>query len=159
MNNHDLESIRLDETLLERISPQFKDLMLDIQEVIKHSSDPVFLAVLLFKLAKEREETNKLFEQINQKYDKVMFELKNSPPATQASSYHLPSKEEYSILCETDDKIMKFIEEKGRASAQEVQKEFGYKGQNGASARLNKLHKEGYLKKIQAGKTVFFIPR
>jgi hypothetical protein len=65
----------------------------------------------------------------------------------------------YNILPEIDDKIISFIKVKQKVDAEMVQNEFNYKGSNAASQRLNKLVNNGYLRKVQAGRKVYFIVR
>jgi hypothetical protein len=62
MTNHDnsqydASKLLADLNAVKRISPEFSDLSVDIQEIMKESSNPAFLAALLFKLTKERETT------------------------------------------------------------------------------------------------------
>ncbi|MBI3588431.1 winged helix-turn-helix transcriptional regulator [Candidatus Micrarchaeota archaeon] len=60
------------------------------------------------------------------------------------------------MLCEVDERIVSFISRKGRASASQVKSRLGYRGSNAASSRLNALARQGYLRKIRAGRTVYF---
>lgn len=133
-----------------KLSPKFDELTLDIHEIFQQSKDPFFVSMLLFKLAQEREATNKILNEINDKFDRIMLELKTkSLPET---------KEENSfvLLADQDKKIMDLISKKNAVNATEIQKELNYKGINAASQRLNKLFKEGYLKKAQSGKKVLY---
>lgn len=159
MTNHDSirdiskDNIELSE-VLKKVAPEFAELSVDIKEVAKFHNDPMFLAMLLFKLTKEREETNKLLERIDEKFDKLMLMLKTQP--YYGVSPETPVKE-FEVLSEQDEKIMQLTESRGQITIDDVQKALNYKAQNGASQRLNKLFKEGHLKKIKAGKKVFFI--
>ena len=163
MNAHDefMELLKSKE-LIEKISPKFNELTLDIQQVFEHSKNPLLLGALLFKLAEERDKTNKLLEQLNDKYDKIMFELKTK--ALGSSEDQTPQLEHITsgtnnkivLMPEQDQKILRFIEEKGPTSAADIQTMLSYKGKNAACQRLNKLAKEGLLKKVQSGKKVLF---
>jgi hypothetical protein len=64
------------------------------------------------------------------------------------------------MLPEIDERIVGYIREKGKASADDVRIKFNYKGTNAASARLNRLYSMGIIDKAQAGKRVyFFLPQ
>lgn len=157
MTNHDnlrnkSDSIELSE-VLKKVAPDFSELSLDIKEVAKFSSDPMFISLLLFKLTKEREKTNKLLERLEDKYDKLMLMLK-----TQSHYEAKASQKEFEVLSAQDETIVQLAEAKGQITCEDVQKALNYKAQNGASQRLNKLFKEGHLKKVRSGRKVFFIP-
>ncbi len=155
MNNHDMfEELLKSRETVKKLSPKFDELTMDIHEVFQQSKDPMFVAMLLFKLAQEREATNKILNDINEKYDKIMLELKTGSPS------EVKEENSFVLLAEQDKKIMDLISEKNAVTASEVQSKLDYKGVNAASQRLNKLFKEGYLKKAQSGKKVlYFIKR
>src|SRR3989344_23938 len=160
MTNHDtIRDLEQQKQLLEKLNPKFNDLTLDIQEVMANSQDPVYIAALLFKVAEERQHANKLLEAINDKFDKIMFALKtqnlNNEPAQQMQNL----QNKFEILPEQDQAIVKFIEEKGSATALDIMGLMRYRGLNAASQRINKLFKEGYLKKVQSGKKVLFLAK
>jgi len=164
MNAHDefIELLKSKE-LIEKVSPKFNELTLDIQQVFEHSKNPLLLGALLFKLAEERDKTNKLLEQLNDKYDKIMFELKTkalgeSVDQTPRIEQKLAvgASDKIVLLPEQDQKILRLIEEKGPTSAEAVQSMLSYKGKNAACQRLNKLSREGLLRKVQSGKKVLF---
>jgi uncharacterized membrane protein len=155
MNNHDMfnELLKSRETV-KKLDPKFDELTMDLHELFQQSKDPFFVSMLLFKLAQEREATNKILNEINDKFDKMMLEFKTKglPETREENSFVL--------LAEQDKKIMDLVTKKNAVTAGEVQTELNYKGVNAASQRLNKLFKEGYLKKAQSGKKVlYFIKR
>ena len=166
MQSHDndkgLGNILENSDLLKKISPKFNELSMDIQEVYKHSNDPMFIAVLLFKLAEEREKTNKILEKIFDKYDEIMLKLKterlHSVEASLTPTHHTqnPSTQ---VLPEQDQMIVHLAHTRGQISAEEVRAELGYKGKNAASQRLNKLFKDGHLRKVQSGRKVLYLAR
>jgi hypothetical protein len=161
MAGHDsikgLEDLFESEEAIKKISPKFAELTLDLKEVSKHCKNPMFMAVLLFKLADEREKTNKMLDQIHDKFDQVMFRLKTteSGTETQQREQELPS----SMLSEQDQMIMHMVQTNGKATAEEIKAELGYKGRNAASQRLNRLFKDGHLRKLQSGRKVFYLAR
>lgn len=160
MKNHDLiRGLEEQKQLIEQISPQFSQLTLDLDEILEKSSDPKFVAALLFRLAQERQKTNEVLEQINEKFDKMMFELKTKATAEPEQAQSQANTGVFSVLAEQDQSILKFIEHEGKATAEEIKQVMNYKGLNAASQRLNKLFREGYLKKVQAGKKVLYLTK
>jgi hypothetical protein len=55
-----------------------------------------------------------------------------------------------------DAKILQIIQVKELACADHIMKEMGYKGRNAASARLNKLYRQGLLERHQLGHRVYY---
>lgn len=154
MNNHDTSNYSADKLLtdlnaVKRISPEFSDLSIDMQEVLKESSNPAFLAALLFKLVKEREETNKILADMNAKFSKIEEMLKSN-----SSNSHTNLEE--NVLSEPDQHIMQMIDENGMVCAQDITQRLAYRKSNAASQRLNKLVREGHLKRIRSGRKVLF---
>ncbi|MEK6973128.1 MAG: hypothetical protein AABW72_03755 [archaeon] len=161
MTNHDIavsgkmNNEQLSE-LLKKVAPQYSELSLDVSDVAKFANDPVFLAMLMFQLTKERERTNQLLERLEEKFDKIMLILKTK--GIESSTLNTQNTQQsFEVLPEQDEKILHLAELKKRITCEEVQVELGYKGHNGASQRLNKLMKEGHLKKVKAGRKVYFV--
>jgi uncharacterized membrane protein len=151
MTNHDwTQDLEANKEVVEEINKQFNEYNFDFHEIMQHSKDPVFLAALMFKVAQERKQTNDLLVKLNAKYDKILKRLEANTSTQKESSKPL------AILPEQDQHILNLIQNKGSTTAVEVQKALHYKGKNGASQRLSKLHALGYLKKAQAGKIVHY---
>ena len=153
MTNHDTSDYSADKLLtdlnaVKHISPEFSDLSVDIQEVLKESSNPAFLAALLFKLTKEREETNKILKELDTTFIRIEKMLKSN-----SSNSHTV---EENVLPEPDQHIMQMIDEIGMVSAQDIKERLAYKKSNAASQRLNKLVREGHLRRIRSGRKVLF---
>ncbi|MAG22429.1 MAG: hypothetical protein CL943_03970 [Candidatus Diapherotrites archaeon] len=165
MESHDSikdSSKVLEGEILKKMSPKFNELNMDIQEIYKHNKDPMFMAMLLFKLAEEREKTNKILENIFDKYDQIMLKLKTESTANNTNSLTptpQPQLSSTQILPEQDQMIIHLVHTRGQVSAEEVRAELGYKGSNAASQRLNKLFKDGHLNKIQSGRKVLYLAR
>ncbi len=155
MNSHDTskdaydaQKLLTDLNAVKRISPEFSDLSMDMQEILKESTNPAFLAALLYKLTKEREETNKILRGLEKKFTKIQ-ELLNvsSNPNTQTEE----------ILPEPDQHILQLVDESGQVSAKDVQERLAYKKSNAASQRLSKLVREGHLLRVRSGRKVYFM--
>lgn len=145
-------TLRNAQSLVEQVSPEFSELTADIQEVIQASDNTTVIAVLLFKLAQERQKTNALMEKLYDQYDELSFRLK-----TRENHESLPNPTNtYAVLAEADQSIMKLVEEKKQVDAQMVKERLGYKNPNAASQRLNQLVKANLLTKVQAGRKVVF---
>lgn len=129
-------------------NPQFREkISADLQQNLEKFRDPVVLGELVFQLYEERENTNRILKNILQKLEALEAERSRARP------------EEEPLIPELDEKIVEFVRKKGKATADDVQAEFGYKGKNGASSRLNRLCMLGLLSKRQVGRKVFFLPQ
>ncbi|MBT4870951.1 MAG: hypothetical protein HON47_05230 [Candidatus Diapherotrites archaeon] len=155
MNSHDTsdqaydaQKLLTDLNAVKRISPEFSDLSTDMQEVLKESTNPAFLAALLYKLTKEREETNKILRGLEEKFTKIQ-ELLNvsSKPNTHTEE----------ILPEPDQHILQLVDEIGQVSAKDVMERLAYRKSNAASQRLSKLVREGHLLRVRSGRKVYFM--
>ncbi len=169
MDDHDsvkqLNDFLGNEDLIRKISPKFSELSLDIREISNQCKDPMFLAVLIFKLAQEREKTNKVLEQVLDRFDTIMQRLK----ATDAPTAHMQSHEPQkaiamekaapAVLPEHDQMIMLLAQSHGQITAEDVKAELGYKGKNAASQRLNRLFRDGHLRKMQSGRKTFYLAK
>jgi len=154
MTNHDsmqydAQKLLNDLNAVKRISPDFDSLSTDMQEIMKESSNPAFLAALLFKLTKEREETNRILKSLEQKFSQIQSILQKN-----SSNSHTEAEE--IVLSEPDQHIMSLVDELGMVSAKDVLGRLSYKKSNAASQRLSKLVREGRLKRIRSGKKVLF---
>lgn len=154
MNDHDiLEDLQKQKQIAENIAPKFASLTADLKDVMEQSSKPEVIAAVLFKLAQEREKTNKILRRIDEKYDEIMFSLKTS----QADVQQIEKSDAGVILPEQDKAIMDYITKNNSATAQDIMIALNYKGLNGACQRLNKLCKENYLTKVRSGKKVLYL--
>jgi uncharacterized membrane protein len=160
MNSHDIfkEAIQ-EKELLEKIIPKTAE-MQEIDNLIAHAENPKVLAAIMLKVVRERERTNKLLEEINDKFDKIMLTLKTSQNI-KFEEQNQPSQQttKFEILGEQDQLILKTIEERGGCTATDIKTMLNYKGLNAACQRLNKLYREGHLKKIQSGKKVIYLAK
>jgi hypothetical protein len=157
MTTHDLfRDVNENKELMDKLGSKFNDLTFDAREIMDLSQNPAMLGLLLFKLAEERKKTNELLEKIYQKYDDIMLLLKT--PQSMEAPLEEKTPKTIDILPEPDQKIMELAQISGRTTAEEVTKALGYKGKNAACQRLNKLHKDGYLKKVRSGKSVLYLP-
>ena len=116
----------------------------DIEYDKEEFKDNVQLGILIHRLIQERKLTNTLLKSIEERLAAL-----ESRPAQEETKFP-------KVLSERDQQIVDYILKHGKANANEIMHAFGYKKQNGASARLNKLCKEGVLEKIRSGKQVFF---
>lgn len=118
----------------------------DIKTNLEKFRDPIVLGELVYKLLEERENTNRILKNLLAKIESLEQKLGAAP---------IEEPEEL-LVPEIDEKIIAFIKEKQKVTAEDVRAHFGYKGKNAASARLNRLCDMGILKKKQVGKKVFF---
>jgi hypothetical protein len=122
---------------------------------------------MLDRLTEERKSTNLVLKEISRKLEEMdsrisRLEARISQKTSQRAlmSPEAPSAPHPPLLPEIDESILGFVRKRGgRATADEVQKRFHYKGPNAASARLNGLFKLGLLEKRQVGRKVYFIAK
>ncbi len=138
---------------------EFKELTEDISEAIYQMSDPVAIATMLYSIAEEKKSSNLVVRDINSKFDHMMKKLERIADLLENISQRMdaPNKKlEPSEISDRDREILNFVRSKGRVCAGDVQKHFKYRGRNAASARLNKLFRDNMLKKIYAGRNVYY---
>jgi septum formation topological specificity factor MinE len=125
-------------------SPQLREkISADLQQNMEKFRDPVVLGELMFQLLEERENTNRILKNLLQRLEAL----------------EKPRELEEPLIPEMDENIVEFVRKRGKATADDVQAKFGYKGKNGASSRLNRLSALGLLSKRQVGRKVFFLPQ
>ncbi len=162
MNDHDIsKSVMREKELLDKISPKFAELNADLDEILEGAENPKVLAALMYRLTQERQKTNELLEGINDKFDKIMFSVKTGTTENnaQGQGFRQSSENKFEVLPEQDQIILKIIEERGGASAKDIQAMLNYKGINAACQRLNKLYREGHVKKLQSGRKVLYLAK
>jgi len=109
-------------------------------------------AELMKYLIEERTRTNRLLEGITKKIKSLEEEI--SEMDLGAKEYAPGSREV--ILSNTDARVVNFVQTRGMACAEEVRTFMGYRGNNAACARLNRLHKAGLLDRLQVGHKVYY---
>ncbi len=134
---------------------EFEEVSSEFREFSSKMKDPLVVGAMLSKLAEERQSTNLLLREINAKLDKID-QLERKIVELENRNTEVQKQGQPPLLPEIDEDIITFIKQKGAVCADEVQEKFKYKGKNAASARLNKLHGLGIVKKAQVGKKVFF---
>lgn len=122
-----------------------KEIEDELEANLEKFKDPVVLATIAYKLLEERENTNRILKNVLTRLERLEAGKERLPPQ------NVP------ILPEIDQQIVDFTKKTGKTTAKDVQEEFGYKGSNAASSRLNRLVKQGILRKTQAGRKVFFL--
>jgi hypothetical protein len=130
----------------DKISKEYESLLFDIKYDKEQFKDNATIGLLLYRLAKERDESNKLFSEISAKLDRIASLLEKRTGAQELTN----------IVSDIDQKILAHIQRFGKVDAETIQSIFQYRGKNAASARLNALYEKGLLKKGRAGKKVFY---
>lgn len=130
-----------------------------VEQIYALSDRPEVLGLLIYKLMLEKKKTNELLKNLDAKYNRILLLLKTLERERAQNARNKIVLDETNIdnlfLTEQDKTILKLA--KGKyLTAKEVQEYIGYKGLNAASQRLNKLEKEGYLKKRRVGQQVVF---
>ncbi len=134
-------------------TPEFQVVAKEFKEFNDKMRDPLVVGAMLNRLSEERRSTNLLLKEIHEKLERITSRL----GALEENRGNSPKEAIREIfLSDVDERMVAFVKSKGRANAEEVQKEFGYKNRNAASARLNALWKQGVMTKKLAGRTAFF---
>ena len=121
----------------------------DLEKNLMKFKDPIILAELVYKLKVEREMTNHILKTLLEKIEKLEAEVSKLKGSKTERKDRL-------VLPEIDEKIVGFIRANGMATAEDIRREFKYRGKNAASARLNKLCQMGVLRKKHVGRIVYF---
>jgi uncharacterized protein (DUF342 family) len=129
-----------------------KEINADLAEQLAKFKDPVVLGELVYKLLEERENTNRILKTLLRRIE----ELQNAKSEKKKDEI---SAEIGAMLPKIDEEIMNAVKGLGKATAQQIQEKFKYKGKNGASSRLNRLYSLGLLTKKQVGRKVYFLPK
>jgi hypothetical protein len=124
------------------------------QQLLKFK-DPIVLGSLMYTVATERENTNRILKNLLAKIDAL--ETRIAELETEQVTPRGPRGPPVPMLPEADEKIVQFIRKRGRACADEVRDSLHYRGTNAASARMNKLFEKGVLEKQQVGRKVFYV--
>ena len=141
---------------------EFQDLMGELSDTVYQMSDPVAIATMLYSIAEEKKSGNLVVRDINGKFDniagkleKILIQLEEINKKFNAPEVARTSQQS----CEPSDRdqeVLNFVSLKKRVCADDLQKKFGYRGRNAASARLSKLFRNNMLEKTYVGKTVFY---
>lgn len=126
---------------------EYKVYTRDVEYDMQRFKDPYVMGAMIHRLVEERKYTNAMLKIILKKLEEI----------NEMAEKKIP-KEQVHLLSEIEEQIMALAKEQGKTCAEDVQKAFKYKGKNGASAKLNALHKRGLLEKRRAGKKVYFLP-
>ncbi len=131
---------------------EFQSLMFDVKYDKEKFNNPETIGLLMYRLSKQRKETNHLFSEILDKLGEMEKTFKASNTGRVEQSFQVDEK----MLSDVDRKIYGYIDERDKVDAAEIKEHLGYKGKNAASARLNSLYKKGYLNKERVGKRVLY---
>ncbi len=129
----------------------YDELSKDVKYDIEQFKDPYVVGAMIHRLVEERKLTNQMLRDIHKKINNLTDLMEKQGIDTSHTGDVL--------LPEQDEKILAFVRGKDKTNAEEVRKQFKYKGKNAASARLNALVKLGFLQKKRVGKNVFFLTR
>ncbi|MFW5902627.1 MAG: hypothetical protein ACOCTT_01930 [archaeon] len=130
---------------------EFQNLMFDVKYDKEQFKDPETIGLLLYRLSKERKKTNHLFKEISSKLKEIEEGISSKELAVEKEK-----PREMDMLSKTDEKVYDYVQRNGKVDAANLKEEFGYKGRNAASARLNSLYKKGFLNKERVGKRVLY---
>jgi len=149
---------------------EFEELVGDTLQESYETLDPLTVGRMLFALAEERKSTNLVMKSINGKFDyltarvdkfeSLINKLDTISNQLRELNEKLEAKEldvkALSNISERDEEILDFVKNHKKVCADDIQKQFKYKGRNAASARLSKLFSQNILEKEYVGRKVFY---
>lgn len=142
----------------DKTKEDFEKLIFDIKYDKEQFKDPTDLAIEIYRLAEERKKTNYVFSEILKRLDAIEESLATgkaySPPKLETTAAEEGASKE--LLSDVDQKLLDYVQQRGKVDAEEIRGTFDYRGKNAASARLNSLFQRGLLTKARAGKKVLY---
>lgn len=131
-----------------------------LKEIADKLNDPVYLSGMMLSVQTERENTNRILKNIYAELERLKELSERLRKIEAALSGTGPQAAPGApMLSEVDEQLVRLVRKRGRICAEDAQKEFGYRGKNGGSARLNRLYDTGVLNKAQAGRKVYYFLR
>lgn len=131
-----------------------------LSEIIEAMEDPFAGAALLHVIEKEKNSTNLIVKEINTKFDAIIEKLNMLCEQIAILNKKFENNQmgiaKTEMLSERDIEILNFIKEKGKVCADDIKREFAYRGRNAASARMSKLFKDNILEKVYVGRKVYY---
>lgn len=111
------------------------------------------LLALVRYMMDENRKTTMVLKNISDSLAKIDYDL-NANYSEETNPVQEAAKE--LPISELDKTILQHIQIAGMACADDIKKNMNYKGRNAASARLNRLHKQGLLERYQLGHKVYY---
>jgi len=141
--------------LAEASGAELKEAFDEFKEFREQMRNPLVVGAMLHKLSEEKASANLVLREINAKLDRLLALEERIARLEQGGSAKPAARQD--LLPEIDSDILEFVAKRGKACAEDVQQKFKYRGTNAASSRLNRMAREGLLKKVQVGRKVYFI--
>lgn len=113
----------------------------------------------LFALAKymidENKRTTMILKGITETLSRLEEGIEYGYPVDPMEQQAQPERQTV-LVSGLDSRILQFIQIKGMACADDIMRHMNYKGRNAASARLNRLLRQGLLERHQLGHKVYY---
>ena len=157
---HDVQKIKHGIKALKAKNSQINDI---IDEKVKTDRINSNLFSLMKYLVDENKKTTLILQGLAEGINRLESELftdEETEPASSAASVAVKEAQQNLPkelpLSDLDATILRIVQRKGMACADDVKAQFNYKGRNAATARLTKLYKQGLLTRYQLGHKVFY---
>ncbi len=144
-----------------QIEKELTEIRKELKNIYSKNFEPISNgeSMLLMKLLDERENTNRTLQELTSRLNVIDKTVKTAISALELA----PTQEDYAMansveidLSPVDAKVINYIQTKGMACAEDVQRDMNYKGKNAACARMNALCKRGLLSKHQLGHKIYY---
>jgi len=139
---------------------EFEELTEELSDTMLQMSDPVAIGAMLYSIAEEKKSNNLIVRAINAKFDNIAEKLEGIyEKLSELTETGTPQLVGIPAISDRDQEILEFVKSKGKVCADDVQREFKYRGRNAASARLSRLFKDNILDKVYHGRNVYYVIR
>jgi hypothetical protein len=143
--------------VVESSGAELKEAFDEFKEFREQMKNPLVVGAMLHKLSEEKASANLVLREINAKLDRLLALEERIARLEQGGVQQAKPVPSQDLLPEIDTDILGFVAKRGKACAEDVQQKFKYRGTNAASSRLNRMARQGLLKKVQVGRKVYFI--
>jgi hypothetical protein len=154
----ELENIRVQISQLANKNTDLKEIL---QEKAKADETGSNLFTLLKYLMDENKKTTMVLKELSDKVGRIDSNFNDAENFVQEDPDQVLQENKLAKyqpihISGLDAKIMQIIQMRGLTTADDLKKQMNYKGRNAASARINKLYKQGLLERYQLGHKVYY---
>jgi predicted HTH transcriptional regulator len=130
------------------LGDQMKELSDNVEKYKAVADNPFMFSQIFLGLKASMDNFNNLIYDLNKKLSDIEARIAEIESSKNRDTIELSKK---------DQEILDYVMTQERVTAEDLQKEFNYKGKHAASARLHKLFAMGALDKVHSGRTVHYI--
>ena len=137
-----------------KVDKDYQSLLFDVKYDKEQFKDPETIGLLMYRLAREREQSNHMFTEIIDALGEMKSLLVGEKKSVNLKAEQTESRQ---MLSEVDEKMIAFVTKKGRVNADMVQKEFEYKGKKRCLRKAKRFCTEQSISERDAPEKRYFI--